>query len=119
MVLDAAIDPTKPLPWKQWLLKQVPTLSAVKVTVADSNAYTPYSLAYGSYNFNTFATLSQKYSFLKKEWDRQIELGRNPEQVLGNNPPWLHAFVDSHDSNPSITQPSSGLSPDFSERHLQ
>lgn len=87
-VLDAAIDPSKPLPWKDWLLKQVGSLSSVNVAVCDPNAYTPDSQAFGDYNPTSTALSDQKNTYLKSEWSRQTQVGRDPNVVLGNNPPW-------------------------------
>lgn len=88
LVLDAAIDPMKPLPWKDWLLKQVPSLSNVKVSVCDGNAYGPSSQCTGSTAQTSSALSSQKNTFLPREWNRQVALGRDPNQVLGDAPPW-------------------------------
>ncbi len=105
MVLDAAIDPSKPLPWKDWLLKQVPSLASVRVTVADSNAYSPDSPAFGGANEAAQAKSAQEYTFLKYEWDRQVALGRDPYKVLGDAPPWTATPSDTTPPTASITTP--------------
>lgn len=87
-VLDPAIEPSQPLPWQTWLLRQVPSLNLVQVTVADPNAYNPFSLVSGGPNQRTQAESDLRTQFLMYEWDRQEELGRNPNVVLGDNPPW-------------------------------
>lgn len=88
MVLDAAIDPRKPIPWKDWLLKQVTNLDNVKVSVCDGNAYSPSSPCTGSAAQTSSALRSQQTGYLLREWDRQVALARDPNQVLGNAPPW-------------------------------
>ncbi len=108
LVLDAAIDPSKPLPWKDWLLKQVPALTSVKVTVADTNAYDPDSPVTGGANQVSTALSDQKYTFLQYEWDRQVALGRDPNKVLGANPPWLGTSTDTVAPTTSLTSPGAG-----------
>jgi hypothetical protein len=87
-VLDAAIEPSHPLEWQDWLLKQVPSLSDVQVTVADSNAYYPDGPVTGNANQRVLAVDQMQGFYLGWEWDRQVALLRDPTRVLGDQPPW-------------------------------
>ncbi|HKO53275.1 MAG TPA: protein-glutamine glutaminase family protein [Polyangiaceae bacterium] len=87
-VLDPALEPTRPLEWQQWLLLQVAVLGDVQVTVADSNAYDPYEPVTGAANQRALALYKQASVHLNDEYNRQLELYREPDEVLGNNPPW-------------------------------
>lgn len=87
-VLDPAIEPTHPLEWHDWLLRQVTSLSLVQVTVADPNAYNPGSPVTGGTNQRTTAISDLQGAYLLAEWDRQLDLFRDPTLVLGDYPPW-------------------------------
>jgi hypothetical protein len=91
-VLDAAIDPCAPMPWKTWLLKQVPTLNDVLVAVAAPYAYGPDSPVAGDdpavARENANYDEQTQGQFLDLEWDNQTKLGRDPNVVLGATPPW-------------------------------
>ena len=96
IVFDAALSPCRPLPWKEWLLLMASDLSFYDnlaahngITVADSNAYIPYSLVTGEPNHAADSLQDQTTSKLPAEWYRQeTEMGRDPNVVLGNSPPW-------------------------------
>ncbi len=72
--LDPAIEPTRPLPWQEWLLRQVPALSQVLVVVGDSGAYHPGSPVTGGPNNFADAISQQQNTWLGLEWDRQSDL---------------------------------------------
>jgi hypothetical protein len=93
-VLDAAIDATRPLPWKTWLLKQVPTLADVEVTIADSNAFHPYSPVTGATPPTKESAMQDMSYYLDAEWYRQGDLGRDPVTALGYFPPWANVGKD-------------------------
>jgi hypothetical protein len=96
IVFDPALDPCRPLPYKDWLLLMVSNLSVFDdyaagsgVTVASTWAYNgdspvtgeaPHSREEWSFNSETF--------LVTEEWLRQSQLGRNPDVVLGPTPPW-------------------------------
>lgn len=90
-VYDPAIDPSMLLPWQDWLLKQVPSLNDVVVTIADSNAYVPNSPVSGGADPYSTALSDLQNWYLNQEWALQVQLGRDPTQVLGNSPPWAGA----------------------------
>jgi len=95
IVFDAALSPCRPLPWKEWLLLMASDLSFFDnlganngVTVADSNAYYPFSLVTGEPSHASQSLSDQTNSFLPNERSRATELGRDPNVVLGSTPPW-------------------------------
>jgi len=93
-VLDPAIDPTQPLPYQTWLLRQVSSLSNVQITVADSGAYNPSSPVTGGSTPAKATVVSDMQYYLGQEWSRQISLGRDPVNVLGYLPPWGNVGKD-------------------------
>ncbi|MGC4069359.1 MAG: protein-glutamine glutaminase family protein [Polyangiaceae bacterium] len=98
-VLDAAIDASQPLTWQAWLLRQVPTLNDVRVTIADSAAYGPWSSVQGGTATPKATAMSDLQTYLNLEWNRQqVDLGRDAVSLLGFFPPWGNVGKD-FDSN--------------------
>ncbi len=93
IVLDPAMEPCRPLPWKEWLANMVDDMSiydqpSCGVTVADSNAYDDMSLVTGNSNQRDDALYQEDNVYLDDEWNLQSTLLRNPTVVLGSAPPW-------------------------------
>jgi hypothetical protein len=87
-VLDPTLEQKRPLLWLEWLLKMVPSLDAVVITVADSNAYDPDSLVVGGTSQRNLALQRMRTAWLPAEWEYQLSLGHEPDLVLGPSPPW-------------------------------
>jgi hypothetical protein len=95
IVFDPAISPCKPLPWKKWLATMADDISVFNdvagengVGLGDSSSYGPYSLMSGEPSHSTEARTEQEQWWLMMEWNRAVELGRDPYVVFGANPPW-------------------------------
>ncbi len=102
-VLDPAIDPTRPLGWGTWLLRQVTNLNNVEVTFADSGAYGPFDPVTGSTPPSKPTVISNMQGYMSPEWSRQVALGRDPVVQLGYFPPWASAGKDFNaDGKPDI-----------------
>lgn len=89
-VLDPAISPETPLRLEEWLARMTPTESQEPLTVAvcDGETYVPNSKCRGAENAYERA-LEEQEKYLDLEWQRQLEMGRRPELVLGSYPPWV------------------------------
>jgi hypothetical protein len=102
-VLDPSIDPSKPLTVEKWVeqissndgackatLKTEPS-QVSKFNICDGYGTGPYSSCHEPSKVD-FATESSavlgQSSFRQYERERQIELGRDPDVVLGGQPPW-------------------------------
>lgn len=110
IVLDPALNPCRPLPWKEWLALMVDDLSELDnlaegwgVALGDANAYDPGSLVTGE---GSHVADSLEYfrnvpiNALLLEWDLQLGLGRDPNVVLGSRPPWSgYACVTANESD--------------------
>ncbi|WP_394846255.1 hypothetical protein LZC95_02175 [Pendulispora brunnea] len=88
VVFDAALDPRRPIPWRQWLALQVSNLNDVRVSVCDGNTYGAEHPCFGAPARTAEALSDQKNRFLGREWIRQVEMLRDPLRVLGDSPPW-------------------------------
>lgn len=97
--LDPSIDPTAPLPIEKWMAlitantgKCAPNTNAVNTfNICNGYGTTPFDRCELTSNLDfeneIRAELMDKY-FRKFERERQIELGRDPNSVLGDTPPW-------------------------------
>ena len=95
IVLDPALSPCRPLPWKEWLAMMVDDMSQYDdlpnwsgVTLADSWAYDDFSNVAGNPDDSVRSTPELEHWLLWQERERQIALGRDPYSVLGTSPPW-------------------------------
>lgn len=97
IVLDAALSPCRPLPYKEWLALMTDDVTAEfsdpahghGVGLGDSNAYFPSSLVTGERSHSADSLNDETQTYLDYEWSRQqFDLGRDPTVVLGASPPW-------------------------------
>lgn len=88
-VFDAAIEPRRPLLVEEWLLRMAPSLNVVTATICDANAFQPASYCFGEPQPKTRTALNYERGNFEAEWNLQVKLGRDPQQVLGAAPPWL------------------------------
>ncbi len=88
-IIDPALSPKKSLKIEDWLSLQTTDLKSVTVSLCSSKSYGPYDPCLSSSDNKSLAN-SDQIDFLEPEWQRQIDLGREPSQVLGDNPPWAN-----------------------------
>lgn len=88
-VLDAAINPLAPMKVEDWILTQVKDLPDAKISYCASHSYTPYSPCEDADSSVDDMADQHQLRYLKYEWSRQESLGRDPHEVLGDEPPWL------------------------------
>ncbi|MGK5082728.1 protein-glutamine glutaminase family protein [Bdellovibrionota bacterium FG-1] len=97
-VFDPGTDPKKPLKIDEWLAHFDFDPNQLTVSICRASAYVPASPCYMSANhFETYG-LRDEQSFLNLEWERVLELGKDPTEWLTGDSPW----------NPSISMPSLG-----------
>jgi hypothetical protein len=88
-VLDPALEPGAPIYWKDWILRQNPNLSNVRIAICNSNVYGPHGACLGSQPRTSFRTAAaHQRTYLLREEVRQRNLGRDVHAVLGDHPPW-------------------------------
>jgi hypothetical protein len=83
-LFDPVLDPTRMLTYTSWLQLLRPEGPLV-VAVEDPSKYSP--LAQSPKDIDDALDEMQNI-YLVEEWLRQRDLGRDPNQVLGDNPPW-------------------------------
>lgn len=87
-VLDPAVEPRRPLPLEEWVLRQNRDLPRVTLSLCGPYAYAPDSSCLESTPAAEERAPQSQRLFLGWEWNRQQDLGRRPELVLGDEPPW-------------------------------
>lgn len=92
-VLDPAIDPTRVLPFEEWIGLVAPDPSKIQVAICDANAYTPEQSCRGGSNSADFYLKDQMEELLDDEWNNLADLGFDPSSLLGDEPPWNNAFT--------------------------
>lgn len=86
-VLDPAIEPTRPLPVREWIATMVANPDTAQVAICSPYTYSINSDC-GELVDQSASALTDQFYYLDYEWTRQIELGRDPKLVLGEQPPW-------------------------------
>lgn len=89
-VLDPALEPQKPLTLKAWVELQGIEKEQALLSVCDAQSYMATSSCQGSV-VDQYLAKAHSQMFLHSERSRQKALHRNPEDVLGDNPPWKKA----------------------------
>lgn len=87
-VFDPSIDPQHPILLQDWANRQTDDLNSIKMAFCAPDTYMPFSpCEYPQVGEDIRAEGDISY-FLDLEWRRQLELGRDPVKILGDNPPW-------------------------------
>lgn len=86
-VLDPSVHSSEPLPLKNWL-SRIGNISKLKVAICSSGTYGPRSNCGRKTDGKETAARNAQGKYLNLEWNRLINLGRNPERELGDFPPW-------------------------------
>ena len=86
-VLDPAIEPHRPLKLEEWLAAMNSDPSSIEVQICESGTYSPGDdCAKVTDGQEDYAIADQK-NFLDQEWQRLLDLKREPDQELGEHPP--------------------------------
>jgi hypothetical protein len=87
-VLDAGVNPGAPTPLLNWLTA-INAETNSTIAICASNAYVPGSYCNSeTIDHSSEAQQELRSIFLENEWDRLLDLGLLPEEMLGDNPPW-------------------------------
>lgn len=87
-VLDPALNAAGPLRLDQWLALQSTTPGELEVAICASGSYSPYDACDREIRGNESEAVRDQQGYLGSEWSRVQSLGRDPNQELGDNPPW-------------------------------
>jgi hypothetical protein len=87
-VLDAAIEPRRPLTVEEWTQRVTTNIDGLTGAVCDYAAFQPDSPCFGGSDWATGTAIATQQSTFADEWDLQLALGRDPQHSLGDSPPW-------------------------------
>ncbi len=88
-VLDPALNPHEPMTLSQWGEAIGGGKTSVNYTICSKDAFDPDSACIQPPKVDEEMAENEQEVFLPEEWNRILELGRDPEKELGNQPPWL------------------------------
>ena len=88
MVFYPAVHSTGPLEMTEWL-GRIGADNDSTASICDAAAVSPNSICMGATPSTPEATAQNEARFLRSEWRRMNELELIPENVLGEQPPWL------------------------------
>jgi hypothetical protein len=88
-VLDPSMEATRPMTLKEWSQRISTDPETLTFSICVAKSSSPYTGCRQAEALSEadLARLEQEY--LQLEWDRMVELKKNPRQVLGDSPPWL------------------------------
>lgn len=87
-VIDPALEPHRPLKLEEWHELIGGAQAKVQYAICSANTFDPsVDCIQPKVNKKEMA-IDEQTVFLEPEWDRLLELGRNPEKELGEFPPW-------------------------------
>ncbi|NJL24794.1 MAG: hypothetical protein HC902_06255 [Calothrix sp. SM1_5_4] len=87
-VLDPAIEPRQPLKLEDWLARMSSTPQDLEVAICGSGTYTPNDDCARISDGQENEAAEDQLVYLRYEWNRLLQLKRDPESELGDNPPW-------------------------------
>jgi hypothetical protein len=87
-VLDPALEPKHPLPMMDWL-KLMGDPKQMEVAICGSGTYTPNDSCDKTTDGLEQGAGDDQIYYLDAEWDRLLELNRDPHKELGDLPPWM------------------------------
>jgi hypothetical protein len=91
-VLDPAVHPDAPILLNSWLGAMTNNITSLRMSACSSFTYGPNDSCLNSTPATQAgAQADEKENFLGSEWDRQVELHRDPVRVLGKFPPWINS----------------------------
>lgn len=90
VVFDPAINPSAPLLLKDWVKTMVPEEKSATFSICHPSSYSPASPCTVESN-SSLPALDHQVEYLKMEWQRLLDLKRDPTKELADHPPWSTA----------------------------
>ncbi|MBX9768067.1 MAG: hypothetical protein K2X47_12410 [Bdellovibrionales bacterium] len=87
-VYDPAIDPRQPLTLVQWIQRMGGDKTEVKISDCDPKTFSPSSSCDAPDPEQEKEALTIQKQYLEYEWERLVQMGRDPVRELGDLPPW-------------------------------
>lgn len=88
-VFDPSMDYDKPMRMDSWLGAMGVNRTNSELRICDADNYSPYEPCVGGHGFYEEIYLSSDVEqYLSAEWYNLINIGLDPQKLLGENPPW-------------------------------
>lgn len=101
-VIDPSVSPSRIMTVRDWIQRMNRDFDNVRLSVCHESSYDPASVCYEEDYVPDEEVLAHQTSYLHKEWYRMVELGRNPEVVLGDHPPWRGLLIERPEGAPNL-----------------
>lgn len=92
-VMDPAVEPQRPLTRAEWAARigerGTNGATTLQWAVCSRHAFDPSSNCQNPPDLSEASTIEAGLDYLKAERARAVEMGRNPDLVLGDEPPWF------------------------------
>jgi hypothetical protein len=88
--LDPAIESEEPLRVEDWVKTMVSDVKNAKLAICHPNTYGPGDSCEAPTASGESSALSDIAWFLSAEWENVKDLGFEPNDLLGDRPPWIH-----------------------------
>lgn len=92
-VFDVTVDASRPLTFQEWVSKISRNPSQVRVAICDSHSYMPSQRCRGATDRQERGFRSHQRFYHQREWNSLRNLRKNPEKLLGEEPPWKSNLV--------------------------
>lgn len=87
-VIDPSIDPRGPMLAEEWKKAMEINVPAEKFAICKTQIVSPEDNCSNPRGQSYESLIREQQGFLDQEWTRVQSLGRNPQQELGDSPPW-------------------------------
>lgn len=88
-VVDPALNPQKPMTLAEWNKAVGGGEANLQYAICSHDTFDPDADCYNPRPMSATQAESEQRGFLQDEWERLLDLNRNPEKELGDSPPWL------------------------------
>lgn len=88
-VFDPAINPARPVTLNEWNTAIGGGTGRLQYAICDHGTFDPTYDCMQPKQIDMDSAVSEQSAYLYPEWQRLLELNRDPEKELGDFPPWL------------------------------
>ncbi len=93
LIFDPSVEPKNPLPFTVWASQIGAVNGSAGFAICSSHTFDPDADCLAPETITRERALNEQTAFLDPEWERLQSMGRNPQEELGDKPPWLpHAL---------------------------
>lgn len=87
-VFDPSVEEKRPLEMQEWVNKIGGPKAEIKISLCDTKTYNPADNCQNGNMLTTTSGFRDQMLYLDLEWERLIEMGKDPRALLGEQPLW-------------------------------